>query len=332
MNTKMLSKLEKLRADYAQVKGQPFSHFYCPILFRDEDTELAKAHIVGRAFRASSRHWTVQRKDVDNFYCSNFEADFIDIEFREKPNAGRTITEKVLAKKFHPRILADNKQVNYFVAQGNIPDHFTPVKFDSDGRTVLLGLKMSPKDFLAVRERKWEIVISKDVRIPALVSLIKAAHLTLFEMLSYHYALSAGGYFVGRDVLGEFFLRNCNKTKSEVLKDAHLFFREFANMVRPIQSSSLNLRGTITDGLVLVCKDNMGSPWALIAFVKTLQSLHAVMIPILDQPDSAAKFIGFLKDEKESINVAYCRYEQGQWKLSNESVKLLWPKTGTLYP
>jgi hypothetical protein len=174
--------------------------------------------------------------------------------------------------------------------------------------------------------------MSKDLRIPALVSLIKAGHLSLFEMLGYRYALSAGGYFVGRDILGEFFLQNLNKPKSEVLKNAYPFFREFVNLVRPIQSTKLNLQGTITDGSILICRDNSGSAWALITFIKTSQSLHAVMVPILERDKSAAKFISFLKDKNESLEVSYCQYKLGQWNLANESFKLLWPKTGTLYP
>ena len=333
MNAKIVLKLEKLRADYAHVIGQPFSHFYCPILFRDENTELVEAHIINRAFRDSSRHWTVQRKDIDNFYGSNFEADFVDIQYNENRDIYKTITDKTLANKFHPRILVDNKPIDYFFAEDSgVPNHYTPIGLESNGHTTLLGLKMSPKDFLGSIAKKWDIDMSKDIRIPALVSLIKAAHLSLFEMLGYHYALSAGGYFVGRDILGEFFLQNRYKTKSEVLKNAYPFFREFVNLVRPIQSSKLDLKGTITDNLILVCRDNSGSLWALITFIKTSQSLHSVMIPILDRADSAAKFMSFLKDEKEYIEVAYCRYKLGQWNLNNESFNIFWPKTGTLYP
>jgi hypothetical protein len=46
---------------------------------------------------------------------------------------------------------------------------------------------MHPEDVSAAVGQKWEIEISKDVRIPALVSLIKAAHLTFFEMLGYRF-------------------------------------------------------------------------------------------------------------------------------------------------
>ena len=44
------TKLDELNTDYAQIKGQAFSHFFCPILFRDEDVELCEAHIINQAF------------------------------------------------------------------------------------------------------------------------------------------------------------------------------------------------------------------------------------------------------------------------------------------
>jgi hypothetical protein len=67
---------------------------------------------------------------------------------------------------------------------------------------------MHPTNVLTAAGKHWEIEISRDVRIPMMVSVIKAAHLTLFEMLGYRYALSLAGYFVGRQILGEFYLQN----------------------------------------------------------------------------------------------------------------------------
>jgi hypothetical protein len=332
MNADVQSKLEKLRDDYSQIRGQPFGHFFCPILFKDEDVPLCQAHIVNLAFTDSARDWTVQRKDVDNFYGSVFEADFVGIQYHENRNLGNTITDKKLSKRFNPKILVDGEPVEFYVADGDIPKHFARVEFDNDEEITRLGIKMSSEDMLAAMGKNWEIAISKDVRIPALVSLIKAAHLTLFEMLGYHYALSTGGYFVGHQILGEFFLRNCEKPKTDVLKNAHPFFREFVHMVQPVQSSAINFQGTITDRQLFICKGNNTPPWAFIVFIKTSQSLHAVMVPILNQPDAVAKFIRFLQDDNDSIEAALGCFEQDHWKIIQESTKLLWPKSGILYP
>jgi hypothetical protein len=69
--------LEALRTDYASVAGVPFQTFFCPVLFRDEDVELCRAHLVNQAFAGASRRWTIQRKDVDEFFGAFFESDFV---------------------------------------------------------------------------------------------------------------------------------------------------------------------------------------------------------------------------------------------------------------
>lgn len=328
----MQTKLEQLRIDYEEVSGNPFTYFFCPILFRDESTALCKAHIINLAFPNSSRVWTIQRKDVDNFYGTYFEAEFVITQRDNGWTLGDTITDKVLAKKLNPKFLVDDKQVEFFVANGNIPKNFSRIIFDNNGRLINLGLKMSPEEVITSMERNWEISISKDVRIPALVSLIKAAHLTLFEMLGYRYILSTGGYFVGRQILGEFYLKNCDKPKSTIFDNAHPFFRNFSHMVRPIQSSGIDFQGTITDKLLLICKEGEGLPWAFLVFIKTSKSLHAVMIPILDQPDTVAKFLEFLHSDTNVIAVTLIRFKDDHWEINKESSKLHWPKDGVLYP
>lgn len=45
------SAIEKLRVDFAAEPGRPFTHFQCPILFRDEPAELCRGHIANQAFR-----------------------------------------------------------------------------------------------------------------------------------------------------------------------------------------------------------------------------------------------------------------------------------------
>lgn len=333
MKASVKSKLERLRTNYAQIRGQPFVHFYCPVLFKDERIPLCQAHIINYAFPNSSRAWTVQREDVDNFYGTNFEDDFLAIQYHaEGRSPGEVLTDKTLSRRFRPKILVDGKPVDYFIANEGIPEHFTRVEFHSDGQSVQLGLKMPPDNVAAVADQKWEIEIAKDVRIPALVSLIKAAHLTLFDMLGYRYALSAGGYFVGRQILGEFFCQNHGKPKSKVVENALLFFQEFAHMVRPVKASDLDLQGTVTDGMLFVCREGGDFPWALIVFIRTSRVLHAVLIPVLDQPEAVATFLGFLQDQNDSIDASCCRFEQDRWEINEEVGKLVWPKTGILYP
>ncbi|MEO8370707.1 MAG: hypothetical protein ABI806_16100 [Candidatus Solibacter sp.] len=61
-----------------------------------------------------------------------------------------------------------------------MPDHFTETVIGGSGGAIRFGLKIHPDDALAAMSKGFEIVIEKDIRLPALVSLLKAAHLTLF--------------------------------------------------------------------------------------------------------------------------------------------------------
>lgn len=331
MRGSLNSKLERLRADYARVAGRSFVHFFCPVLFKDEEAEPCKAHIVPKAFPRSSRAWTVQRKDVDGFYGTNFEDDFAAIRYRiEGQTPSQVLTDTTLSRRFRPTIRVHGEPVGYFVAREAVPEHFTPVTLQGEGKSIRLGLKIPPGSASAEAVEKLDIEIAKDVRIPALVSLIKAAHLTLFDMLGYRYALSAGGHFVGGQILGAFFCRNHAKSKSEVAEEAVVFFREFAHMARAVNSHP-GFGGTITDRSVLVCRASRGLVWALIVFVRTSELLHAVVIPVLDQPDAAAMYYSFLHNDNDSIEVSSCHLGQDSWEIHPEVGTLVWPKTGGLY-
>jgi hypothetical protein len=287
MRGSLNSKLERLRVDYARVAGRPFVHFFCPVLFKDEDAEPCKAHIVPKAFPRSSRAWTVQRKDVDSFYGTNFEDDFVAIRYRiERQTPSQVLADTTLSRRFRPTIRVQGEPVEYFVAPEAVPERFTRVTVHEKGKSVQLGLKLPPESAAQALE-KLDIEIAKDVRMPALVSLIKAAHLTLFDMIGYRYALSAGGHFVGGQILGRFFCRNHGKSKPQVAEEA------------------------------------------LIVFVRTTELLHAVLIPVLDQPDAAAMYCSFLHDDNDSIEVSPCCLGEGAWNIDPGVRTLVWPKRGT---
>jgi len=326
------AKLEILRENYAKKTGHPFNHFYCPILYKDENKPLCMGHIVNLAFPNSPRAWTVQRKDVDNFYGSMFESDFTILQHSRKYSPDEILRDKQLSKSIKPKILLNGNPIDYYYTESNIPNNFSRVIIENDGQTTKLALKMSPEEMLSEINGNWEIDISRDIRLPALVSLIKSAHLTLFDMLGYDYALSAGGHFVGHDILGAFYEKNKSKLKSDALKNALPFFRAFVHMIRPVLHNSLTLQGTISDNQLLACRDINNNIWSLIVFIRTDQNLHAVLTPIFETTEAIPKFLNFLESENEIIEANFCSFRNEKWKISKNSVKLTWPKGGILYP
>ena len=170
-----------------------------------------------------------------------------------------------------------------------------------------------------------QILFEKDLRLPALVSLLKAAHLTLFEMLGYRYALSPGGLFLGRTVLGDFFLQNRNRSRADILRHADAHFRQFANMARPVLDNQVVAEGTVADQLLFVCFCEDRSPWSLIVFVRTSDLLHAVLVPVFQVPSAAARFEMFLQGEGGPIQANGGRFKDDKFEIGPTET-LIWPK------
>jgi hypothetical protein len=123
------------------------------------------------------------------------------------------------------------------------------------------------------------------------------------------------------------------KTKLEKLNADYskITGQSFSHTVRPIHSSEINFQGTITDKQLLLCQEYGGIAWAVIVFIKTSQSVHAVLLPLLDEHGADDKFFGFLKDKNQTIDVVLMNFDQAHFKLVR-ATKIIWPKNGILYP
>lgn len=321
------SRIKKLRQDYVSVKGHPFTHFFCPMLYTDEDVPLCKGHIVNQSFKNSSRKWTVQRKDVDEFYGSRFEADFADIQLIGK-SLPEVLADSSRSQRIRPKMYVDKEPVGVFATKKGVPPQFTPLQFE--GTPALFGLKMNPAAVQASEGKNWEIEVSRDLRLPALVSAIKAAHLTLFYLLGYRYVLSLAGRYIGPEILGKFFVENRTKSKPEVLDNAPSFFCEFFHMVRPLVSPGFDSRGSVQDRAFKMCMGSSGRPWALLVFVKAENHVQGILVPIFELPEQAATFVEFLRNDSSTIQVADCYLRNDKWEISKERKQIVWPKDCSL--
>ena len=323
-------RLEVLRSDFQARAGFPFSHFYCPILFRDDEVELCKGHIVNASFPDSARNWVVQRKDVDSFYGASFESDFVNIQYGSLTFVDNVLADPCLSKKLRPKIRLGDQDVSHFVAYGPVPAHFTEAAVETPFGPVRLGLKIHPNEAMSSAGRNWSIAIEKDIRLPALVSVIKAAYLTMFNMVGYSYPLSAGGHLVGQDILGTFFLRNQAFGKSEITTNARTHFAEFANMVRPLLAPPSDVCGTVSDRFVFVCRCEADTVWGIIVFVRTSHLVHAALLPILETDRAADRFVTFLKERGCQIRANRCRFDGDKWHGSRDEETLTWPEADLL--
>ena len=317
--------LRRLNADYNAVRGSTPDKFFCPILHRDEDVELCKAHIINASFPNSDRTWTIQRADVDNWFGAMFEADFLKLKHKDNLKALDVLADRELTRQLRPKVTLDGEEVGHYALSGRVPAEFSPVLIDHESEQIKLVFKLSPKKLLEAEDKKWDIGFEQDLRLPALVALLKAAHLTLFHLVGYRYALSAGGRFLGRNVLGEFFDQLIGRPKSDVLLQAPNHFGEFQNLVRPVLSPATGFAGTITDGLFYLCMDSEG-PWAVAVMVRTGEHMHTVLVPIFDQAESAARFLRFLAEPSARFEATLARYSGENWEVSPAARQFEWPE------
>ncbi len=326
MNETLKNKLDRLNADYASVTGHLFHHFFCPILFKDDEVPLCRAHVINQAFQNVTRVWTVQRQDVDNFYGSNFEADFVLLQDADLLNDDiffyDVFAKKDLYRKFSPKIVMDGQEVDHFVFTSNIPEHFTPLVLQKDPSPIKIGLKMSPDDVVASVDKDWVVEVSKDVRIPSVVSVIKAAHLSLFELIGYRYALSAAGEFMGRQILGKFFQQNRWNGRTDVIGNAQLFFKEFEHMVRPLEILNIDVQGTVTDRILLACRSKNGSIWATIVLIRIGHQLHGVIVPVTEDINLIQLYFDFLKNADETLSISFCKLEDDHWEIAKSQTSI----------
>lgn len=320
--------LEGCRSDYAKIVGQPFKHFFCPILFRDEDAPLCRGHVVNKAFPGADRRTVIQRADVDGFFGSKFEADFVLLAERAQHDAVDVLLDPVLRRKLRPRLLVDDQQVEHYIPRGQVPSVHSHLEVERPtGCAVPLALKLEPSATLSSLNGHWEIVIEKDMRLAALVSLLKAAHLTLFSMLGYAYSLSLAGRFVGWDVFGEFVSKNMGLDRPTVLQNALKHFPQFTSLVRPMLAFPDYLQGTISDGELCLCTGSP-HPWAFMVFVRTGKDMHAVLVPVMEDAEAAARFVRHLQSPAPKFEIKRARYRADRWEVAKDSRLITWPAAG----
>lgn len=330
MSKEAQERLQALNADYASVTGQAFDHFFCPILHRDEDVDLCRGHVLNQSFGAALNRWVVQRRDVDNFFGSRFEADITKLKYRDALRSQDVLGDHEARRKLRPRIFAGDQEVEYFVPERSRIESTSALDPDAEDGAVI-ALKISREDLARVEESEWRMETNLDLRVGSVVSLLKAAHLTMFALLGYRYALSPSGILVGRQILGRLFDETHDKPSTYAVKLVRTAFKEIANLVRPIVEPGLNTEGTILDGRLAVAWSTRGFPWAKIVHVPTGSSLNSVMLPICNSEQAFRTWIDFMVGSDEWIRVKYARidFDRGGeilWNLSKATYRVRWPK------
>jgi hypothetical protein len=115
-----------------------------------------------------------------------------------------------------------------------------------------------------------------------------------------------------------------------MIASAVKYFEEFVHMVRPIESGGEDLKGTAQDGLLYICTRGTELRWAFLILVRTSRAVHAVLVPVFEDPIAVEVFLKFLRNQEEEIGAALAKFDGEQWLVSKDLKRFRWPKSATL--
>jgi hypothetical protein len=333
----LAERLREHKEDFTRITGKPFQHFFCPILGTDEAAGLCMAHVVNEALGHSSKAQVVQRQDVDNWFGSVTEADFQTvIRARETDFAG-VLFDYQLNKNIRPRVFVNGEEVGHYLIPTDSTDDVevrghTRVRLPRPGSAPHasdLVLKVRREEIGPNPSEKLTFSADKDCRIPALASIIKAAHLTMVDLLGYRYSLSAAGRYVGHQILGRFFMEYRSKGIPEARKSAKGHFRPYRHMMRLIELPAGEERvGTVDDGCGFACYAPSGHLFAYGIVVRANDVMAIVLIPTLSDHQRRAEYEQFMVDGNEELVAKAHAYNRKamRWELSGQQCMLRWSK------
>jgi hypothetical protein len=262
---------------------------------------------------------------VDGFFGSRFEADFVVLAQKGKHAAVDVLLDPSLSRKLRPQIVVDGRPVQHYHPKGPVPTTHSELSIERGGKPAArLALKLDPSETITALAGSWQVTIQRDLRFPALVSLLKAAHLSLFALMGYSYALTTGGQFLGWEILGRFACENMASDRPTVLTKAQPYFRQFVNLVRPMLVQPAGFQGTISDGHLFLCT---GTPlaWAFMVLIRTGAQMHCVLVPVMEDAESAARFLRFLVAPSPRFEIRPVRFAGDRWEASKATRMVDWP-------
>ncbi|MCY2987543.1 MAG: hypothetical protein NTY19_06725 [Planctomycetota bacterium] len=306
-------RVEMCRQDFEAERGRPFDHFFCPILHCDQDVELCKGHVIPDAF-GTCRAWVPQRKDVDNFFGSVAEADFLGVvQDRGKSPFDLWIDRKTRSRH-RPRLEHQCVNLDYYFPKRVDPvagQTIVHVAGDQGERLCDVVVKASRDQMMNLVGEQLQIVIDQNFRAAIVASVLKAAHLTLFKMLGYRYVFSAGGQYLA-DILSRFYLLNHGSTQNVSDEVLSKYFGPLGCMISPMMvRSGTAPQGTVLDNQVLACVGATQGVFALGVVVKAADDLFCVFLPP-NEGKAIDTYSGFLLEPPRSVLVKILRYYPGE--------------------
>lgn len=253
-----------------------------------------------RALRTSNA-WVPQRQDIDNFYGTIAEAEFASLWDLRGRDPFEVWLDESIRKRHRPRIEFDGKPLEHYFSPGaaTAPGHSLIRLVDGNSNKFAdFAVKIDGEALLS--GKKIQLKVERDFRASVVASAIKIAHLTMFRMLGYKYALSPPGIYIG-SILAEFFHLYSKRPRSELSNALSQFFGKFACMVSPMENVDDSVfQGTISDNRIFVCEGASHGPFAIGVVVRVVKDMICVFLPP-DHAKGLETYLSFLKEPPGSI-------------------------------
>lgn len=295
--TELKAKVDQLNTNFAALGDGPFRHFYCPILHRDDETELCLGHIINQSVPSSSRATIPQRKDVDNFYGTYCESSFA--QFLRAHDLGADahsiLSDPELRRRVPWELYLDGRSVKCYEFTGQKHPLHPIFEFrGKNGESFTLAVKTTDELGDA---GQFEIVVDRNYSAEAAATLLKSAHLTQFFVLGYEHVFSAAGLMLA-DILKTFYVHNKDKPRPAVMAAMKEYFSKHTGMILPLLGYKEGLlKGTVEDRRFMACLGSSGEWYGLGVFVRTNDRMHVVLTPTTRNVDTSFDLIGDLHDK-----------------------------------
>jgi hypothetical protein len=216
--------------DYARVTGSSVTKFVCPITHHQcEPEELIEAHILNEKLRKASRRKVLQYGKPDHFYGSRVEPGLVQYLNQKYKSDTDFFSRRSKVKV----ILPDGSEFEAFPLRGEAAisraaRRFPIVSPSPSGSSIAFAVKTDKDDprFKDSSAGQLEILITDEyMPIHWAAGMLKAAYLTMFEMIGYRMVFEPFGDSLRRNLAQYYY----DYASSE---DALLYFGQFRNATK----------------------------------------------------------------------------------------------------
>ena len=293
--------------NYAEVTGRHSDGYFCPILQVAAQTDLIGGHIIPQS-QAVTNLRIPQRKDVDEFYGTAFEADF---EVATKMILDEVGFSDIIAGTI-PRAPKPTFRIGetdfefYFPKEGtSLPEGHSMARLVTEENEQDIAVKLSPKQILALNDTVINTTVEHDAIPEVTATVLKAAHLSLFAMQGYQYLYTAAGQMLA-DILKRPFQLCDGRRPARIKEDLRECFAAHANMIKPMVGTAFE--GSIIDGFFLLCLGTTTPCFSFAVLVPMRRQLFAVFLPTPNYDPGLENYHSFLRNPPTSINTSFMKF------------------------